>query len=64
VDPYLHTIIATGCIAAAFYFGRKQGVLIGAQAAIMGLAAGGVIKLIYDSDGDVDEILPMDDNKK
>lgn len=63
MDPYLHTAIATGCIAAAYYLGKHQGLHAGIHATIVGLGAIGVIKLIYDSDDNIEDIQPIGEDK-
>ena len=64
MDPYIHTIIATACIAAAFYFGRNQGIRLGCDATVTALAAANIVKLTYDEDDNVEDILPVSNEDK
>ena len=62
MDSLLHTLLATGCIAAAFYAGRYfpvQSMSEEMTSFIMEkLEEGGFIKTAVDADGDV-ELIPI-----
>ena len=62
MDSLLHTLLATGCIAAAFYAGRyftAQSLSEEMTSFIMEkLEEGGFIKTAIDADGDV-ELIPI-----
>ena len=62
MDSLIHTLLATGCIAAAFYAGRYftvQSLSEEMVAFIMKkLESGGYIKTTVDSDGEI-ELIPI-----
>ena len=62
MDSLLHTILATGCIAAAFYAGRYFTVQSMSEDMtdfiMMKLEEGGFIKTVVDSDGEI-ELIPI-----
>ena len=62
MDSLLHTLLATGCIAAAFYAGRYftvQSMSEEMTSFIMEqLEKGGFIKTAVDADGDI-ELIPI-----
>lgn len=62
MDSLLHTILATGCIAAAFYAGRYFTIQSLSEEMITftmeKLESGGFIKTTIDDDGDV-ELIPI-----
>ena len=62
MDSLLHTLLATGCIAAAFYAGRyftAQSLSEEMVTFVMKrLESGGYIKTTVDSDGEV-ELIPI-----
>ena len=62
MDSLIHTLLATGCIAVAFYAGRYftvQSLSEDMVAFIMkNLEKGGYIKTAVDSDGEV-ELIPI-----
>ena len=62
MDSLLHTILATGCIAAAFYAGRYFTVQSMSEDMtdfiMMKLEEGGFIKTTVDSDGEI-ELIPI-----
>jgi hypothetical protein len=62
MDSLIHTLLATGCIAAAFYAGRYFTIQSLAEEMITftmeKLESGGFIKTTIDADGDV-ELIPI-----
>jgi len=62
MDSLIHTLLATGCIAAAFYAGRYftvQSLSEEMVAFVMKkLESGGYIKTTVDSDGEI-ELIPI-----
>ena len=62
MDSLLHTLLATGCIAAAFYAGRYFTAQSLSEEMVSftmeKLEEGGFIKTAVDSDGDV-ELIPI-----
>ena len=62
MDSLLHTLLATGCIAAAFYAGRYFTVQSLSEEMVTftmeKLESGGFIKTTVDSDGDI-ELIPI-----
>ena len=62
MDMLLHTFLATGCIAAAFYAGRYFTVQSMSEEMVSftmeKLEEGGFIKTAIDSDGDI-ELIPI-----
>ena len=62
MDSLLHTLLATGCIAAAFYAGRYFTVQSLSEEMVSftmeKLEEGGFIKTTIDADGDV-ELIPI-----
>ena len=62
MDSLIHTLLATGCIAAAFYAGRYftvQSLSEDMVAFVMKkLESGGYIKTTVDSDGEI-ELIPI-----
>jgi len=62
MDTYIHTIIATGCIAGAYYIGKyvsgKNIVENVAEALLETLEKGGFIATVLDKDGDK-ELIPV-----
>ena len=62
MDSLLHTLLATGCIAAAFYAGRYFTAQSLSEEMVSftmeKLEEGGFIKTAVDADGDV-EIIPI-----
>lgn len=62
MDSLLHTLLATGCIAASFYAGRYFTVQSMSEEMVSftmeKLEEGGFIKTTIDADGDV-ELIPI-----
>ena len=62
MDSLLHTLLATGCIAAAFYAGRYFTVQSMSEEMtdfiMKHLEEGGFIKTAIDADGDI-ELIPI-----
>ena len=62
MDSLLHTLLATGCIAAAFYAGRYFTIHSLSEEMVTfvmkRLESGGYIKTTVDSDGEV-ELIPI-----
>tara|TARA_R100001015_G_C4598874_1_gene153944 strand:+ start:1014 stop:1241 length:228 start_codon:yes stop_codon:yes gene_type:complete len=62
MDSLIHTLLATGCIAAAFYAGRYFTVQSLSEEMVTfimkSLEKGGYIKTAVDSDGEV-ELIPI-----
>jgi len=62
MDSLIHTLLATGCIAAAFYAGRYFTIQSLSEEMITftmeKLESGGFIKTTIDDDGDV-ELIPI-----
>ena len=62
MDSLIHTLLATGCIAAAFYAGRYFTVQSMSEDMtdfiMMKLEEGGFIKTTVDSDGEI-ELIPI-----
>ena len=62
MDTYIHTIIATGCIAAAYYIGKyvsvKNMIENVAASLLEALEKDGFIATVLDKDGDK-ELIPV-----
>ena len=62
MDSLIHTLLATGCIAAAFYAGRYFTVQSLSEEMVTfvmkKLESGGYIKTTVDSDGEI-ELIPI-----
>jgi len=63
MDPYIHTLVATGLLMASFYFGRYFGERSGKQEVCnVMLAAMGAVELIVEEDGTM--LITYEDGEK
>lgn len=58
MDPIIHTLIAVGSCAASYYVGKHFGYKEGVYGVLSDLYHKNVIRLIYDSDQQVEKIVP------
>lgn len=58
MDPIIHTLIAVGSCAASYYIGKHFGYIEGVVGVLSDLHHKNVIKLIYNADDKVENIVP------